>query len=181
MRWYWIDRFLEFECGRRAVTVRCVTIGEEHFERYTPGAPLMPHSLILEGFAQTGGLLVGDRGGFTKRVVLAKVSKAVFYGYAQPGDTLRYTCTLEDYDDTGAQVLATAHIGDVLQCEAELMFGHVPAQPGVPDEMFDRCDFMSMLRCFRMYDVARDENGNPKSPPQHLLDAELERYGPCLA
>ncbi len=179
MRWYWIDRFLEFESGRRAVTVKCVTQTEEEMDCYVPGHSLFPGSLTIEGFAQTGGLLVGERGGFTKRVVLAKVSKAIFHRYPRPGDTMRYECTLEEYNDNGANVACTSHIvsplgEEHLYCEAELMFGHVPPQPGIPDEMFDLCDFLTMIRVFGMYEVAVDQDGNPLPPPQHLLDAERD-------
>jgi 3-hydroxyacyl-[acyl-carrier-protein] dehydratase len=178
MRWYWIDRFLSFESGRRAVAVKCIAQVEEHMEWYVPGHPLMPGSLILEGFAQTGGLLVGEHGGFTKRVVLAKVSKAIFHFYPRPGDTMRYTCTLTQYDDSGAQVHATSHVGERMNAEAELMFGHVPPQPGIPDEMFEPCDFLTMVRIFGMYDAAVDQQGRPLSPPEHLLEAERVGLAP---
>ena len=64
MRWYWIDRFLEFVSGSHAVTVKNVSLVEEQMENYVPGHPLMPGSLNIEGFAQTGGLLVGEHRGF---------------------------------------------------------------------------------------------------------------------
>ncbi len=180
MRWYWIDRFLEFQSGSHAVTIKCVSLVEEEFEDYVPGHPLMPGSLNIEGFAQTGGLLVGEHGGFTKRVVLAKVSKAIFHEYAKPGDVLRYTCTLGEFNDNGANVNCVSHIispdpEERLHCEAELMFGHVPPQPGIPDEMFEPQEFLSMIRIFGMYDVLVDAEGNRKPPPQHLLDAEREK------
>lgn len=178
MRWYWIDRFLQFESGRRAVAIKCVSTVEEELEKYVPGRPTLSSALVIEGFAQAGGLLVGEHGGFTKRVVLAKVSKAVFHEYPQSGDVLRYTCTLDEYNDNGALVTATGHIGDELFCEAELFFGHVPPAPGIPDEMFTRCDFLLMVRIFGMYDVLVDQDGNPKPPPQHLLDGEREELAP---
>ena len=185
MRWYWIDRFLEFVSGSHAVTIKNVSLVEEQLENYIPGGPLMPGSLNIEGFAQTGGLLVGEHGGFTKRVVLAKVSKAVFHEYAKPGDVLRYTCKLETFNDNGATVNCVSHIigptmpGDEpeekLHIEADLMFGHVPPQPGMPDEMFEPQDFLTMVRIMGMYEVLVDADGNPKPPPPHLLDAERDR------
>ena len=43
MRWIWIDKFVEFESGRRAVAVKNVTLAEEHLHRSygvgEPGAP----------------------------------------------------------------------------------------------------------------------------------------------
>ena len=57
MRWIWIDRFVEFESGRRAVAIKNVSLAEEHLHDHFPGYPIMPNSLITEGLAQTGGLL----------------------------------------------------------------------------------------------------------------------------
>ena len=60
MRWIWIDRFVEFESGKRAVAIKNVTLAEDHLHDHFPGWPTMPNSLITEGLAQTGGLLVGE-------------------------------------------------------------------------------------------------------------------------
>jgi len=79
MRWFWIDRFTEFERGRRAVAIKGVALSEEQFDDYSPGFPLMPASLVIEGMAQTAGLLVGEMEGFAQRVVLAKIGKAIFH------------------------------------------------------------------------------------------------------
>ena len=62
-----------------------------------------------------------------------------------------------------------------MHLEADLMFGHVPPQPGMPDEMFELQDFLAMVRVMGMYDVLVDKDGNPKPPPQHLLDEERDR------
>ena len=76
MRWYWIDRFTEFESGRRAKAVKNITLAEDHLHDHFPGYPIMPNSLVIEGMAQTGGLLVCESTGFREKVVLAKLSKA---------------------------------------------------------------------------------------------------------
>ena len=62
----------------------------------------MPASLIIEGMAQTAGLLIGEMDGFAQRVVLAKIGKAVFHRPAMPGDTLRYAATIADVKGDGA-------------------------------------------------------------------------------
>src|SRR3954447_25919921 len=91
MRWMWIDRFLEFQSGRRAVARKNISLVEEEIDEYSPTYPYMPASLIIEGIAQTAGLLVGERSGFKDRVILAKVTKAAMHRMARPGDTLIYT------------------------------------------------------------------------------------------
>ena len=59
MRWFWIDKFIEFESGRRAVAIKNVSYAEEQIPEYSFSLPMMPAALIIEGVAQTGGLLVG--------------------------------------------------------------------------------------------------------------------------
>ena len=59
MRWTWIDRFAAFESGKSAIAVKNLSLAEDHFADHFPGFPVMPAPLILEGLAQTGGILVG--------------------------------------------------------------------------------------------------------------------------
>jgi 3-hydroxyacyl-[acyl-carrier-protein] dehydratase len=138
MRWTWIDRFVSFEPGKSAVAVKNLSLAEDHFADHFPGFPVMPGPLILEGLAQTGGILVGAANHFEKNVVLAKMS-AKFHREAFAGEQLTYATTLLDLNDTGARVSGTASSGSELVAEAEIMFAHVsPAQlpPGLPDTKF---------------------------------------------
>ena len=83
MRWTWIDRFVAFEPKKSAVAVKNLSLAEDHFADHFPGFPVMPAPLILEGLAQTGGILVGHATDFEKNVVLAKMSEAAA-GQAAP-------------------------------------------------------------------------------------------------
>ena len=160
MRWFWIDRFTEFHSGRSATAVKNVSLSEDHLHDHFPGASLMPNSLVLEGMAQTGGLLVCEHGGFAKQVVLAKVSKVIFHTDAWPGDTLTYHADLLDIKDDGAMVQVTSHIGDRPQAEAEIFFAHLDDDNGKV-ELFDPYDLYSWLRLLKLYEVGRDADGNP--------------------
>src|SRR5947207_6979028 len=120
MRWFWIDRFTEFVRGRRAVAIKALALSEEQFDGYTPGFPVMAGSLMIEGMAQTAGLLVGEMEGFAQRVVLAKIGKAVFQRPAVPGEILRYEATITDVKDDGAIASVNAFIGDELVAEVDL-------------------------------------------------------------
>lgn len=138
MRWTWIDRFVAFESGRSATAVKNLSLAEDHFADHFPGFPVMPAPLILEGLAQTGGILVGEVRQYRENVVLAKMS-AKFHREAMAGEQLTYTTTLVDLGDTGARVSGTVHSGEELVAEAEIMFAHVsPDQlpPGLPDTQF---------------------------------------------
>jgi len=169
MRWYWIDRFLEFESGRYAKAVKNISLAEEHLHDHFPYRPIMPPSLVIEGLAQTGGLLVCEVNDFTEKVVLAKVSKARFYCEAVPGDSLIYTATLESIKKEGATIKATSHKGDELHAEAEIMFAHLN-DPRL-GQLFDPVTFLHMMRLLGAFDVGHDRNGGPLKPPAHLVEA----------
>jgi 3-hydroxyacyl-[acyl-carrier-protein] dehydratase len=172
MRWFWIDRFLEFERGKRAVAIKAVALSEEQIDNYVPGFPMMPNSLIVEGMAQTGGLLVGEIYDFKERVVFAKIGKVVFHEIAQPGDVLRYTATIQDSREDGSIIHATSHIGDKLQAEMEFVLAHLDDARFNGVELFEPADFLVALRLYGLYDVGRDGAGNPLAPPRHMLEAE---------
>ncbi len=170
MRWYWIDRFIEFESGLRAKAVKNVSLAEEHLHDHFPDYPVMPNSLVIEGVAQTGGLLICEHGRFEKKVVLAKVSKAVFHCEAVPGDTLIYTAVANDIREDGAMVTATSYLGDRLQAEMELFFAHLDEEFSGKD-LFEPGDLMKMMRIFGAFDVGRSADGSPLA----------DRYGPADA
>jgi len=75
MRWFWIDRFIEFESGSYAKSVKNVTLAEEHLHDHFPGFPVMPGSLMIEGLAQTGGILLGEINDFEHVVIFGQSTK----------------------------------------------------------------------------------------------------------
>ena len=173
MRWMWIDRFVEFVSGERAVAIKNVSLAEDHIHDYLPGYPIMPASLIVEGLAQTGGLLVGEHNDFAERVVLAKVGKVIFHEVALPGDTLTYCADIEYVQESGAMIRGTSHVGGRLQAEMELMFAHLDDRfAGV--DLFEPADFLQMLRTFSLFDVATRPDGTPLPVPEWLLQAEQQ-------
>src|SRR5690606_18218864 len=107
--------------------------------------PYMPQSVVVEGLAQTGGLLVGEASEFRERVVLAKIGKVVFHDYAVPGDILRYEAIIQDLKPDGAIVNATSHIGDRLQAEIEIVFAHLDDARFKGVDLFEPGDFLRMM------------------------------------
>jgi 3-hydroxyacyl-[acyl-carrier-protein] dehydratase len=176
MRWFWIDRFLEFESGRRSVALKNVSLVEEEIDGYLPGFPVFPSPLIIEGLAQAGGLLVGEHNQFRERVVLAKVTKSRFYFPVRPGDTLVYTAEVDDIRPTGAICYGTSHCCDELQAEVELVFAHLDDR-FEGREMFEPAEFLRMLRTLRLYEVGLTAAGAPLTIPDHLLAAEAKSSG----
>ncbi len=164
MRWIWIDSFVDFVSGQRAAAVKNVTLAEEHLHDHFPGYPVLPPSLMIEGMAQTAGILVGEVRGFAENVILAKVRRADFADYAGPGDQLRYEAVVESVDERAAMTTGTVlkngrKIGNI-----DLIFAHVDQAekpPELPDHNFVFTDqFMDLLATFRGDKSSGSEESN---------------------
>jgi len=173
VRWMWIDRFTEFVRGERCEVLKNISLTEEPLSDYLPGFPFLPNSLIIEGLAWAGGILVNDQRGFEERMVLAKVNKAVFHRPALPGDQLRYSAVIEGVQSEGAFVSCTSHVGDELQAEVDLFLGHLGDRfEEVKGDLVDPAEMLVMLRVFGLYDVGRTPEGEPIDVPRKLLEGE---------
>ena len=164
MRWFWMDRYLEFESRRRAVAVKNITLAEDHLHQNFPGFPVMPHSLVIEGLAQTGGLLACENQGFHTKVVLAKVPRMTFYSPVLPGDSLIYTTTIQHISEEGSRVTATSHRGDELQAEGEIVFAHLREEQ-VNARQIDDGVLLHTMRMLRLFEVGRTQDGSPLKDP----------------
>jgi 3-hydroxyacyl-[acyl-carrier-protein] dehydratase len=122
MRWIWIDRFLDFKSGQSARALKNLSLAEDHFAQHWPGYPVMPATLILEGLAQTAGILVGEAVGFKEKVVLAKVPKVVFHREVLAGEQLVYDAEVLHMRPEGASTACRASVGGVTAAEAEIFF-----------------------------------------------------------
>jgi 3-hydroxyacyl-[acyl-carrier-protein] dehydratase len=138
MRWIWIDKFIEFTSRESAVALKNCTLAEEHLHDLYPDFPIVPHSLIVEGMAQTAGILVGEARQFKEKVILAKVGKAIFHQLVRPGDTILFKARVDQLNEQGASISgrverAPASIGagdENLVAEIELMFSHIDQNMG---------------------------------------------------
>jgi 3-hydroxyacyl-[acyl-carrier-protein] dehydratase len=126
MRWIWIDRFVTFHRGESARAVKQWSLAEDLFAAHFPGYPVVPAALLIEGLAQTGGILVGDANDFREKVVLAKIPKAVFHADVLAGEELTYDVTLAHLRAEGAVVAGkiTAAGGRPV-ADVEIYFAHL--------------------------------------------------------
>ena len=164
MRWFWIDRFEEFVRGKHATAVKNVSLAEEHMHDHFLGVALMPNSLIVEGMAQAAGLLVAEAIDYNRRVVLAKVAGAEFHFDAVPGDTLKFRAEILDLKPAGSLTRVKTTVGDEVQGEAEIFFAHLEPGDGVP-KLFEPEELLRWLDQMHIYDVGRDEAGQPLTRP----------------
>lgn len=174
MHWMWVDRILELVPGERIVAIKNVAMSEDHMHdhfvaepsRGLGALPVMPSSLVLEGMAQTAGILVGQCSAFKEKVVLAKIGRAELSRDPGPGTTIRYTVTLDRIDIAGAStsgIIEVMHHGsagagvhDPGKGEfypigrADMMFAHADnnmAGVGFPEHNFVFSDaFRNLLR-----------------------------------
>jgi 3-hydroxyacyl-[acyl-carrier-protein] dehydratase len=153
MRWIWIDRFLTFDKAQAASAVKYLTLAEDHFAQHFPGYPVMPVPLMLEGLAQTGGILVGDANDFKEKVVLAKIANVKFTADAVAGQELVYKTKIESLRAEGAVISGEVFADDVLIGTAEIQFAHLDnARSG---QIFGDHNFVFTGELSRMLGLAR--------------------------
>ena len=132
MRWIWIDRIMALTPGERIETIKRISAAEDHLSLVADGPPIMPATLIIEGMAQTAGLLVGHASQFREKVVLAKISRAQLDADACAGDTLWYSASIVNRDDKGAATAGTVDLerpGEPRRTigQIDLIFSHLDA------------------------------------------------------
>ncbi len=139
MRWIWIDKFTEFEPGKRARAVKNISLAEEHLHDHWEAYPVMPASLMIEGMAQTAGILVGQARDFKEKVILAKITRAEFEDVALPGDQLTYEATIENVAPEAASTKGIVLKNSQPFGRVDLMFSHIDnnlAGTKFPEENF---------------------------------------------
>lgn len=132
MRWIWIDQFLEFRSGQFARAVKNLSLAEDYFADHFPGYPVMPASLILEGLAQTGGILVGEANDYREKVILAKILQARFRREVLAGQQLIYETDLVHLRPEGASIQGRVFVAPIPDngeaepvADAEIFFAHL--------------------------------------------------------
>ena len=132
MRWLWIDKIIDHVPNKRLVAIKNISLAEEHLhDCIVDGQVIMPASLLIEGMAQTAGILVGTTSRFKEKVILAKITKATFDSDVTAGDTVRYDATIDRLDEAGAATSGTVDKrvagGDAWERigRVELMFSHI--------------------------------------------------------
>jgi len=162
MRWFWLDRFSEFVSGSHATAVKCIALSEDHLTDHWPNYPVMPNTLVAEGMAQCGGLLVSEVYKFSELVVLAKFSKCTFEGVARPGQVLRYHAVIEQVKDFGASVNVKGDLDGRPFSEADIFFARFTADSSEQTKgkkLFNPADLLEWLRVVGVFDIGTRPDG----------------------
>jgi 3-hydroxyacyl-[acyl-carrier-protein] dehydratase len=90
-----VDRVINIRGDEAGVGIKNVTANEPQFMGHFPGEPVFPGVLMIEGMAQTAGVIctIGAGLGEKKSVYFLTVDKAKFRKTVRPGDTIEYHMT----------------------------------------------------------------------------------------
>jgi 3-hydroxyacyl-[acyl-carrier-protein] dehydratase len=117
-----VDRVIEIDGDNSCVGIKNVTANEPHFVGHFPGNPLMPGVLLLEGMAQTCGVIcsLAVGGQALKRVFFLTIDKAKFRKPVLPGDVVEYHMTKTGHRKNIWWYRGEVKVRGVLVAEAEL-------------------------------------------------------------
>jgi 3-hydroxyacyl-[acyl-carrier-protein] dehydratase len=89
-----IDRIIDIRGEDHGIGVKNITISEPQFQGHFPDNPVMPGVLLIEGMAQTAGVLCLRQMDEARRkrsvFYFLTIDKAKFRKPAVPGDTIHY-------------------------------------------------------------------------------------------
>jgi len=133
MRYCMVDRFLEFERGKRALAIKNVSLSDDLTTEYQPGQSFLPPAMLLESIAQAAGILLMSSLENLGQAMLAKVSTFRCPDVARPGDQVLIDVTLEDIREEGCRVNGVARIESRVIAETVFLLAIVPSDVAPPE------------------------------------------------
>jgi 3-hydroxyacyl-[acyl-carrier-protein] dehydratase len=118
-----IDRIVDIQGEEHGIGIKNITINEPQFLGHFPENPVMPGVLVIEGLAQTAGVLCLRQMMSSERrraMYFLTIDKAKFRRPAVPGDTLEYHVNKIARRRNMWWYRGEAKVGNVLIAEAEV-------------------------------------------------------------
>ncbi|HEX4040170.1 MAG TPA: 3-hydroxyacyl-ACP dehydratase FabZ [Xanthobacteraceae bacterium] len=118
-----IDRIVDIQGEDHGVGIKNVSFNEPQFQGHFPGNPVMPGVLLIEGMAQTAGVLCLRQMSSSERhraVYFLTIDKAKFRKPAVPGDIIEYHVNKIAQRRNMWWYRAEAKVGGALIAEAEV-------------------------------------------------------------
>ena len=118
-----IDRVIDIRGEEHGIGIKNVTFNEPQFLGHFPDKPVMPGVLLIEGMAQTAGVMCLRQMSKTARprvMYFLTIDKAKFRKPAVPGDTIEYHVNKIAHRRNMWWYRGEAKVGGVLIAEAEV-------------------------------------------------------------
>lgn len=122
-----VDRITKLELEKSVEGYKNITFNESIFAGHFPASPIYPGVYIIEGMAQTGGILaykslfgmdaVNDG---SRLVYFMSIDRAKFRSMVKPGDKLVYKIEVLKHKGKVWVIDGKAYVDDKLVAEAEL-------------------------------------------------------------
>lgn len=118
-----VDRITDYEAGKWAKGIKCVSVNEMQFCGHFPQQHVMPGVLIIEALAQVGAIaLLTEEENKGKIAFFGGIKNARFKKQVIPGDVLEMECELTERKGPVGYGKATAKVDGKVAVVCELTF-----------------------------------------------------------
>lgn len=118
-----VDRITDYEAGKWAKGIKCISANEQQFLGHFPQQHIMPGVLIIEALAQTGAVaLLTEEENKGKIALFGGIKKARFRRQVIPGDVLELSCEIISRKGPIGIGSAVATVNGEVAVNAEISF-----------------------------------------------------------
>ena len=118
-----VDKITDFEPGKWAEGIKCVSVNEPFFQGHFPEEHVMPGVLIIEALAQTGAVAILSEEDAKGRIAFfGGIKNARFRKQVKPGDVLHLRCEITGRRGPLGFGTAIATVDGKVACQAEISF-----------------------------------------------------------
>ena len=118
-----VDRVTDYEPGKWAKGVKCVSVNDMQFLGHFPQQHVMPGVLVVEALAQVGAIaILTEEENKGKIVFFGGIKNARFKKQIVPGDVIEMECELTERKGPVGYGKATAKVDGKVAVIAELTF-----------------------------------------------------------
>ena len=118
-----VDKIVDFEAGKWAKGIKCVSANEMQFLGHFPEKHVMPGVLIIEALAQTGAVaILVEEENKGKIAFFGGIKKARFRKQVVPGDELELSCEIISRKGPVGIGNAVATVNGEVAVSAEISF-----------------------------------------------------------